>query len=251
MATATEEDRWLSRAEYEPEQPMLPPVDRAVDDPSVQLVEHLEKSGILDAPDRIDELSQLVVALSEELDRVQSEVSVLRAQLAAKNEGLERTFSLVAAAVSKSVVAKVELPEGLVRSEVNVPVNEIGEVLVRSLVPVIKALAERPVSEVHHKVIEVTPSHTTEHVHHELTPAQVDITPLVKALTDGAEQQAKVVRKALEKADERSAAQEIVISKVLDKLDQLSNVKPPPERKPVKKKVYQNYEGEWISEEMP
>ena len=62
-----------------------------------------------------------------------------------------------------------------------------------------------------------------EHVH--AASQQLDLAPLVKAMVDGMEQQAKVVRKAMERMeersaalDERTAAQGEIIQKALDKL---------------------------------
>lgn len=207
--------------------------------PILEAMESWRDAGVLDAPAHIKALQQ--------------EVRSLKALIEGQKQLVEMAMEFVGKAATRDVQFKmpdkVDLDIGKVehQTQVIVPVEELAKALGAIFVPVFKALAERPVSEVHY-VEKALPAPVVEHVHHEapvvnVPPAQVEVNlvPLAEAI----ESQGKALKKLAESMKPTDltpvlkvmAEQNERIDKALGKLGE----RPAPKQKTLQPR----YDGGW------
>lgn len=288
--------KWLSRAEYDPHNAPMAPA-RQVDETDEQpLLKILKDSGALDASQDVAKLSALVISLAEQVDSLGQETVQMRTYLQTLQremltlqklivdngqvqESLNKTVGAleriatqktpeilpVAFSFPESLVAKLEShPQDIqVSAPITIPTEQLAKSLVegieKALNPVLKSLADRPVSEVHHvdnsaNLVAITKAldAVVERINSQSTIVSTDFTPIAKAIEDSAKLQqdsnasiVKSFKKVIESFEpliQKVAEQGKAIEKALHK-------ETPVEKKTITK-MQQEYDGSWtISKE--
>ena len=281
-------DRWLSRESYEPETPMVPPVDRGIERQAIveALAESLKDAGVMDAPEQVRALGAAHSKLDAENKSLQAEVAELRGGMNALLKSLDvlksqppaqapqTTLNLssnglaeqlgkvlagsVADVINKTLDRAVSKPH----VEVKVDTANIAQEVAKGLAPVLKSIAERQPDQ--HSIDTAPIAKTLERLEAIASyrdppqPIVYDNAAVAKALADMGEfmraqseqvtEQSRLVRKALERLDGHVERQEIVQKSLTDKLTE-----PPPVPEQIKKtakKLTQQYDGSYLIEEV-
>ena len=233
-------------------------------EPIILAMQSLKDGGVLDAPAQIEQLreenkqlKQAMATLQKAFDNQNSATHLLvKAVASLKRIAKHKTPEVLPVAFNfpESLVAKLETAPNNVQvgspvNNVTVDAKALGEVIIAGFSPILKALYDRPVSEVHHVEKSVSsPPSIIEHIHHDSPPSQVqfDTAPLLKMLV--------LMEKAIRKMPPPQDLSPLVekVAEMGQKVEKaMEKVIAQPAPKVVQKKFAQNYEGDWIVTEEP
>ena len=248
------------------------------ENPLVMALQSWKDAGVLDAPERIASLAKAFEHLEAVVERQSEVIGRLEKSLANANDAVERlsarsptvTLSLPdsmrldipPAQVTMNPLIEVAQPVN--NNEIRIDVDSMAKTLAYELTPILKGLANRPVSEVHHVdngapllALHKSLGELVERLNQPAPPAQVtvDMTLVAKALSKHGKATNAAIEKTLATVEKLltqkpqgadanlGALIEGAVRKVVGEL-------PESQRRTVVKKIQPEYDGSFTISEI-